>query len=219
MKHYLPREILSAQREVGRASRPRPSSTDHRAILHAAHADEPKRSTGKLKVFVTRIPLPNLFEGMVAEGRRLLASGVDVVVALEDEHREIDFPSVRIIPPKVVTCGKKEYYELDEEAILRRSPALLIVDNFLHVKISASGREMRYQDIRDMLDAGISVVTSAYSAFGSNLKNALEYVSAHFPAPFSRNTDLPKDEVLSLVFAAADPFEHLIPFFSTIHEQ
>ena len=83
---------------------------------------------------------------------------------------------------------------MDFETILRRSPEVVIIDNLLHVNISASANEMRYHDVRDLLEQGISVITSTYSAFGKNLKTALDYVSGNFSIPFERWANLPADE-------------------------
>ncbi|MGA7162217.1 MAG: hypothetical protein WBZ48_14565 [Bacteroidota bacterium] len=163
-------------------------------------------NTGNLKVFVTRVPLPHLFEGMVNEGKRLLSLGVDAVVALDGERMEVDFPASNIVRPREVSFKKSKFYEMDYEAILRRDPEVVIIDNLLHVNISVSANEMRYHNVRDLVDQGISVVTSAYSAFGNNLKTAVEYVSRSFPASLNQLTRFPHDDIFTLVFTRRKPF-------------
>ena len=170
------------------------SSTEHfRDLIR-------KPQTGNLKVFVTRVPLPRLFDGMVSEGKRLLSMGVDAVVALDGEHTAVDFPATHVVLAKDIRFKKSAFQELDYEAILRRSPEVVIIDNLLHVNLSVSGSEMRYHTVRDLLDHGISVVISAYSAFGNNLKTAFEYVSGNFPDRFDRRAKLPDDDIFTLVF-------------------
>jgi len=136
---------------------------------------------------------------MVHEGKRLLSLGLDAVVALDGERTKVDFPTTHLVPPEEVSFKKSKFYDMDYEAILRRSPDVVIIDNLLHVNISVSGKEMRYHDVRDLLDQGISVITSTYSAFGKNLKTALDYVSGNLSVPFERWTNLPADEIVALV--------------------
>lgn len=164
--------------------------------------------TGNLKVFVTRVPLPHLFEGMVSEGKRLLSLGVDAVVALDGERIDVDFPASNVVRPQEVSFKKSKFHEMDYEAILRRDPEVVIIDNLLHVNISVSANEMRYHNVRDLVDQGISVVTSAYSAFGNNLKTALDYVSGSFPASLNQLTRFPHDDIFTLVFTPKETFHY-----------
>jgi uncharacterized protein YlxP (DUF503 family) len=167
-----------------------------------------KPRKGSLKVYMTRIPLPGLFDSMVSEGKRLLSLGLDAAVALDGERTEADFPATHLVPPKEVAFKKSKFHDMDIEAVLRRSPEVVIIDNLLHVNISVSANEMRYHDVRDLLDQGISVITSTYSAFGKNLKSALEYVSGTFSIPFERWANLPAEEIVALVFAPKETFHH-----------
>lgn len=176
-----------------------------------------KPEMGNLKVFVTRVPLPHLFDGMASEGKRLLSLGVDTVVALDGEQLNVDFPSTHVVPAKEVHFKKSTFHEMNYEAILRRSPEVVIIDNLLHVNISVSANEMRYHNVRDLLDQGISVVTSAYSAFGSHLRTALEYASGNFPVPFERSASLPDDDVFTVVFTPKETI-HSGEFFTSAGE-
>ena len=167
-----------------------------------------KPRKGNLKIYMTRVPLPALFDTMVGEGKRLLSLGLDAAVALDGERTEADFPEARLVPAKAVAFKKSTFQDLDCEAILRRSPEVVIIDNLLHVNISSSANEMRYQDVHDFLDQGISVITSTYSAFGKNLKTALDHVAGNFSIPFERWANLPADEIVALVFAPKETFHH-----------
>jgi len=86
---------------------------------------------------MTRVPLPALFDTMVGEGKRLLSLGLDAAVALDGERTEADFPEARLVPAKAVAFKKSTFQDLDCEAILRRSPEVVIIDNLLHVNISS----------------------------------------------------------------------------------
>ncbi len=167
-----------------------------------------KPRKGSLKIYMTRIPLPGLFDSMVSEGKRLLSLGLDAAVALDGERTEADFPATHLVPPKEVAFKKSKFHDMDIEAILRRSPEVVIIDNLLHVNISVSANEMRYHDVCDLLDQGISVITSTYSAFGKNLKTALNYVAGNFSLPFERWVNLPADAMVALVFAPKESFHH-----------
>ncbi len=165
-----------------------------------------KPQRGNLKIYMTRVPRPHFFDDMISEGKRLLSSGLDAVVALDGERTDMDFPTTHLVLPKEVSFKKSKFPEMDYEAILRRSPEVVIIDNLLHVNISVSANEMRYHDVRDLLDHGISVITSAYSAFGNHLKIALDYVSGSFSVPLERWANLPADEIVTLGFAAKETF-------------
>jgi hypothetical protein len=167
-----------------------------------------KPRKGNLKIYMTRVPLPGLFDTMVTEGKHLISLGLDVALALDGERTEVDFPADHLVSAKEVIFKKSKFRDMDSEAILRRSPEVVIIDNLLHVNISTSANEMRYHDVRDFLDHGISVITSTYSAFGKNLKTALDYVSGNFSIPFERWANLPADEVVALVFAPKETFHH-----------
>ncbi len=167
-----------------------------------------KPRKGNLKVYLTRVPRPRLFDDMVSEGKRLLSSGLDAAVALDGEQTEVDFPTTHIVSPKDVFFKKSTFLEMDYEAILRRSPEVVIIDNLLHVNISVSANEMRYHNVRDLLDHGINVITSAYSAFGNHLKTALEYISGNFSVSFERWANLPANEIVTLVLASKETFHH-----------
>lgn len=170
------------------------------------HVQRPRK--GNLKIYLTRVPRPRLFDGLLSEGKRLLASGLDAAVALDGERTVADFPTTHLVPPKEVSFKKSRFLEMDCEAILRRSPEVVIIDNLLHVNISVSGNEMRYHDVRDLIDHGINVITSAYSAFGNHLKTALDYLSGSLSVPLERWANLPTDEIVTLVFAPKESFHH-----------
>ena len=176
-----------------------------------------KPQTGTLKVFVTRVPRPRLFDGMVSEGKRLLSLGVDAVVALDGEQQNVEYPTTHVVPAREVHFKKSTFHEMDYEAILQRSPEVVIIDNFLHVNISVSANEMRYHNVRDLLDQGISIVTSAYSEFGNHLRTALEYVSRSFPAPFEKSAALPHDDIFTMVYGPTSAL-HSGEFFTSAGE-
>ena len=167
-----------------------------------------KPRKGNLKIYMTRVPRPRLFEDMVSEGKTLLSSGLDAVVALDGERVDVDFPTDHIVLPKEVSFKKSTFPEMDSDAILRRSPEVVIIDNLLHVNISVSANEMRYHDVRDLLDHGISVITSAYSAFGNHLKTALDHVTGSSTVPLERWANFPTDEIVTLVFDGKETFHH-----------
>ncbi|HTY12461.1 MAG TPA: hypothetical protein VMF88_15465 [Bacteroidota bacterium] len=167
-----------------------------------------KPRKGNLKVHMARVPSPGLFDRMIAEGKKLLSFDLDVVVALDGERTEADFPRAHVVKAKEIPFKNSVFQEMDYEGIVARSPEVAIIDNLLHVNISGADHEMRYQEVRDLLDRGISVITSTYSPFGNNLKGALENVSGIFSIPFHRWAGLPLDELITLVFAPKESFHH-----------
>jgi two-component system sensor histidine kinase KdpD len=98
---------------------------------------------------------------MLAEARTLLEDGVDLLVACLDTHNRGDTAAqalgLPIMPPLEKEYRGAKFQELDVEAILARRPTLVLVDELAHSNAPGSRHEKRYQDVFDLLDAGIDV--------------------------------------------------------------
>jgi two-component system sensor histidine kinase KdpD len=102
---------------------------------------------------------------MLDEGRRRRDRGTDVVIALAECHdrpvTEARMKGLEIVPRKTVTYRGASFEEMDTEAVLRRRPALALVDELAHTNVPGAGRHAkRWQDVRELLDAGIDVITT-----------------------------------------------------------
>ena len=102
---------------------------------------------------------------MLDEGHRLRAHGADVVIAFVETHwrpvTEHRIGNLEVIPRRVVDYRGNRFEELDVDAVLRRRPRVALVDELAHTNVPGSGRHAkRWQDVLELLDAEIDVVTT-----------------------------------------------------------
>ncbi|HEX7453681.1 MAG TPA: sensor histidine kinase KdpD, partial [Polyangiaceae bacterium] len=99
---------------------------------------------------------------MLKDGKRLTAEGVDVACAIVETHGRsatvTETQGVELIPRKTLLYRGVPMEELDLEAVLARRPAVALVDELAHTNVGGSKHEKRWQDVEELLDAGISVM-------------------------------------------------------------
>lgn len=137
------------------ASRPTPE-----AMLRAAK----REARGKLKIFLGAAPgVGKTFE-MLREGAERLKAGVDVVVAVVDTHGRAETEALtapfEIIPRRAIEYRGHTLTEMDLDAVLARRPALALVDEFAHTNVEGTRHPKRWQDVMELLDAGVDVYTT-----------------------------------------------------------
>ena len=128
-------------------------------------ADEDARATrGRLKVFFGASPGVGKTYAMLAEARRLREQGVDVAVGLVETHGRQEtarlITGLDILPRKQVEYRGRALEEFDLDAALRRRPAILLVDELAHNNAPGSRHPKRYQDVNELLAAGVNVYTT-----------------------------------------------------------
>jgi two-component system, OmpR family, sensor histidine kinase KdpD len=102
---------------------------------------------------------------MLSEGHRRRGRGADVVVAFVECHgrrlTEQLIDGLEVIPRRVVDYRGSRLEEMDLEAVLRRRPKIALVDELAHTNVPGSGsHEKRWEDVMDILGAGINVITT-----------------------------------------------------------
>jgi two-component system sensor histidine kinase KdpD len=119
---------------------------------------------GRLKVYLGYGPGVGKTYQMLLEGHRLKAQGVDVVVGIVETHGRADTESLCLglpeIPPREVNYRGVVLRELDHEALLLRKPEVALIDELAHTNVPGSPNTKRYQDVLEVLAAGIHVVTT-----------------------------------------------------------
>ncbi|QDW28653.1 sensor histidine kinase KdpD [Arthrobacter sp. KBS0702] len=119
---------------------------------------------GTLRIFLGSAPGVGKTYAMLREGHRLRSSGEDVVVAFARDRGRRDtrelLAGLETIKPRRVPLGQVDVEELDLEAALRRAPSTAIVDEYAHTNVPGSRNRHRWQDIDDLLAAGINVLST-----------------------------------------------------------
>ena len=147
---------------------------DRGNLKQATHGQRTERTT--LFRFVEKIP-PRKFQDihrhdcrwgktyrMLQEAHELLRSGIDVQVGYVETHGRVETEALveglPLIPRRRSFYKGKEVEEMDLQAILNIHPEVVIVDELAHTNIEGSKNEKRWQDVTDILEAGISVITA-----------------------------------------------------------
>lgn len=119
---------------------------------------------GKLKIYIGMSAGVGKTYRMLEETQRLTKAGVNVKVAYVETHGRIETESLvnglSLIPRREVFYKGKRVEELDVQAVLLLHPKIVIIDELAHSNIPGSKNEKRWQDVLDVLDAGIDVITA-----------------------------------------------------------
>lgn len=119
---------------------------------------------GRLKVYLGFAPGVGKTYEMLQEGQRLKRQGVDVVVGVVETHGRAD-TAAQVSDLEQVPRRKVEYRgvtleELDTDAVLTRKPTVALVDELAHTNAPGSKAAKRYQDVEELLRAGVHVITT-----------------------------------------------------------
>ncbi|KFI73037.1 osmosensitive K+ channel histidine kinase [Bifidobacterium minimum] len=119
---------------------------------------------GSLKILIGAAPGVGKTYAMLREGHRLVRDGSDVVIAYLETHgrkaTEEEAHGFESIPPRLMTYRHLHVQEMDLAATLRRHPEVALVDELAHTNVSDCVHDKRWQDVQDILDAGIDVITT-----------------------------------------------------------
>ena len=141
-----------------------PTRPNPDALLAAIQREETARQRGRLKVFLGMSPGVGKTYAMLEAARRELAAGRDVVIGYVETHsrKETDAltQGLPAIPRRTVEYRGVTFTEMDLDAVLARRPQLVLVDEFAHTNAPGSRHPKRYQDVMELLVAGIDVYTT-----------------------------------------------------------
>jgi two-component system, OmpR family, sensor histidine kinase KdpD len=123
-----------------------------------------KSRRGKLKIYIGHAAGVGKTYQMLEDAHALRKQGIDIVAGLIETHGRSEtaerMSGLELIPRRVIAYKGKDFEEMDLPAILRRKPEVVIVDELAHTNVPEAENAKRYQDVEDLLDAGISVMTA-----------------------------------------------------------
>lgn len=124
-----------------------------------------KRSRrGKLKVYIGMSAGVGKTYRMLQEAHALLKNGIDVKIGYIETHNREEthalISGLPLIPLRKLFYKGKELEEMDLQAIINLRPEVVVVDELAHTNIEGSQNEKRWQDVMDIIDAGINVITA-----------------------------------------------------------
>ena len=119
---------------------------------------------GKFKVYIGMIAGVGKTYRMLQEAHELLENGVDVQIGYVETHgragTEAQLVGLPVIPRKKIFYKGKELEEMDLEAILQRHPEIVVVDELAHTNVEGCRNRKRWEDVLELLDAGINVISA-----------------------------------------------------------
>jgi two-component system sensor histidine kinase KdpD len=124
--------------------------------------EEPQR--GRLRIWLGAAPGVGKTYAMLQEGHRRKSRGTDVVVGFVESHGRPQIQELigdlEVIPPREIPYRGTVLREMDTDAVLARRPKVALVDELAHTNAPGSKQQKRYQDVQDLLDAGVTVVST-----------------------------------------------------------
>jgi two-component system, OmpR family, sensor histidine kinase KdpD len=141
----------------------------------------PKGSRGQLRIYLGSAAGVGKTFAMLNEGHRRRDRGTDVVVAFVETH---DRPhtaeqigDLEVIPRKQVPYRGTFFEEMDVDAVLARHPEVALVDEYAHTNVPGSRTAKRWQDVNELLDAGIDVISNVNIQHLESLNDVVEKIT------------------------------------------
>src|SRR5664279_4636008 len=124
----------------------------------------PKSKTGKLKIFFGYAAGVGKTYSMLDDAHDLFKSGVDVLVGYVEPHARPEtmelMEGLPALPPQALPYKNIQLKEFDLDAALKRRPEVILVDELAHTNAAGARNKKRYQDVEELLNAGIDVYTT-----------------------------------------------------------
>ena len=136
---------------------------------------------GVLRIYLGAAPGVGKTWAMLAEGQRRMERGTDVVVALLETHgRRLTAAmaeGLEVVPRQVLSYRGVTFTEMDTDAVLARHPQVALVDELAHSNVPGGRNVKRWQDVDELLDAGIDVITTVNIQHLESLNDVTEQIT------------------------------------------
>ena len=133
-------------------------------LLLQLRDQEARAARGKLRIYFGSAAGVGKTYAMLAAGRQLKASGLDVIAGVVETHGRVEtaaqLQGLDVLPPAQLSWRGRTLPEFDLDGALKRRPALILVDELAHSNVAGSRHPKRWQDVEELLDAGIDVYTT-----------------------------------------------------------
>ena len=145
-------------------------------------ATDQVEAAGHFRIYLGAAPGVGKTYAMLGEAQRRRGRGADVVIGFVETYgrplTEELIGSLEVIPRKVIDYRGMRLTEMDLDAVLRRRPGIALVDELAHTNVPGSGpHEKRWQDVLDILAAGISVITTVNIQHLESIADEVEHMT------------------------------------------
>ncbi|NLU65763.1 sensor histidine kinase KdpD [Streptomyces sp. HNM0574] len=136
---------------------------------------------GRLRIYLGAAPGVGKTYAMLSEAHRRLERGTDVVVGFVEHHdrprTEVLLHGLEAVPRRELTHRGGTFTEMDTAAVVERAPAVAVVDEMAHTNVPGAGHEKRWQDIEELLAAGIDVLSTVNIQHLESLGDVVESIT------------------------------------------
>ncbi|HEX7537762.1 MAG TPA: sensor histidine kinase KdpD [Dermatophilaceae bacterium] len=136
---------------------------------------------GRLRIYLGAAPGVGKTVAMLGEGHRRLGRGTDVVVGLCETHGRgytaAQIEGLESVPLREIEYRAASFRELDVDAVLARAPQVALVDELAHTNVPGSRNTKRWEDIHELLDAGIDVISTVNIQHLESLNDVVESIT------------------------------------------
>lgn len=138
--------------------------SDPDALLKRVHAEEARRMEGKLKIFFGANPGVGKTYAMLEAAHQQRRDGVDIVIGVVETHGRVETQALvnglEVIPRRAVEYRGTVLQAFDLDAALARCPTIILIDELAHSNAPGMRHSKRWQDVQELLKAGITVYTT-----------------------------------------------------------
>ena len=136
---------------------------------------------GHLRIYLGSAAGVGKTYAMLSEGHRRAERGADVVVAFAETHKRphtsVLLDGLEVIPRARLDYRGASFEEMDLDSVLARHPQIALVDEFAHTNVPGSRNEKRWQDVEELLDAGIDVISTVNVQHLESLNDVVEKIT------------------------------------------
>lgn len=151
------------------------------AMLKLAQAEEVTAELGKLKIFLGYAAGVGKTYAMLEAARKRAAEGRDLVAGYVESHGRSETDALlvglEVLPRREVSYGGVVLSEMDLDAVLSRKPQIVLVDELAHNNVPGSRHEKRWQDVEELLQAGIDVYTTVNIQHFESLNDVVSQIT------------------------------------------
>lgn len=169
---------------------------------------------GKFKIYIGMIAGVGKSYRMLQEAHSLLENGMNVKIGYIETHGRTETDAMAeglpAIPRRKIFYKGKELEEMDTDAIIQQHPEVVIVDELAHTNVEGSKNKKRWQDVLEILDAGISVISAINIQHIESLNEEVEKISGIEVKERVPDSILEEaDEVVNIDLTAEDLLDRL----------
>jgi two-component system sensor histidine kinase KdpD len=134
-----------------------------------------------MRIYLGAAPGVGKTFAMLAEGRRRRERGTDVVIGYVETHGRsrtaAQVGDLEVVPRKAIDHRGSVFTEMDVDAVLRRRPEWVLVDEYAHTNVPGSRNAKRWQDVKELTDAGINVISTVNIQHLESLNDVVEQIT------------------------------------------